>query len=308
MPWPLYLLIIPAALYLLFIVGPSLLSTHLVFHRKERKALLSRNLSGTYYDPYLDRLKASYERLNTIDAQPLSVRAYDGVRLYGRYFGQGSPVTALLFHGYNAAPETNCGLYAEYFMDRGMNVLLVSMRAHGESGGLYSTFGVKEQEDVLLWCEEALKQPGTEKLVLYGASMGAAAAAFASDRLPEEVKAMILDCGFTSPVEVFLPDLKRRHLPYPLMMPVMRLFMKLFLKIDMYGSARESLAAKKVPALFIAGGKDTTVPAALVREAFDIAAEPKRFLLVPGAPHALTLAGNEALVTETLDGFLNGYL
>lgn len=304
MPWPFYLLIIPAGLYLLFILAPTLLIMHLVFLRKEEGQLQSRDLSGTYYDPYLRRLEASYEALKKAPSEDRTILAKDGVTLSGRYFPRGSHVTVLLFHGYNATPETNCGLAAEYFLDRGYNVLLPWMRAHGKSGGLHTTFGIREQEDVLSWCNAMLEEAGTEVLILYGVSMGASAVAFSSDRLPKEVRAIVLDCGFTSPETVFRKDLQRRKLPEKLMMPVMHVAAKLFMHVDMYDDAKRCLKNAKAPVFFIAGECDTTIPPAMVMEAYNAAGKEKDYLLVSGAEHALAFAKDEAYVRERLDAFL----
>lgn len=55
------------------------------------------------------------------------------------------------------------------------NLLLATLRAHGESGGEYSTFGALEKYDCRDWVSWARKRFGTESLIfLMGISMGGA--------------------------------------------------------------------------------------------------------------------------------------
>ena len=288
MPVPILVLLILLGLYLLFIVVPTVILTLLTFRRKDREELLARDFRGSYYEPYVPQFKEAAGRLQALNPEEVRIQAKDGIPLYGRYFDRKAAVTAVLFHGFHATAERNCGLQALYFYEQGYNVLLVDMRAHGESGGRFTSFGLLEQEDVLLWCDEARKMPGVEALIVYGVSMGASSLGFASDRFPAEVRAMVFDCGYTSPKDAFLPILKRKHLPYFLMMPVMRLMIRLMLSVDMYEDARETLKKAKTPALFIRGEIDTTVDPALVKAAYEACGAEKELLTVPGAEHTLS--------------------
>ena len=93
-----------------------------------------------------------------------------------------------------------------------------------------------------------------------------------------------------------LTDVGRLHYPW---LPVGLLL------ADRYPSA-DRAADLTVPVLVVAGERDRIVPAALSRRLYDAAAEPKRFVLVPGADHndAALLDGRE-LVGEILR-FLEG--
>lgn len=62
------------------------------------------------------------------------------------------------------------------------NLLLATLRAHGESGGEYSTFGALEKYDCRDWVSWARKRFGTESLIfLMGISMGGAIAMLSSN-------------------------------------------------------------------------------------------------------------------------------
>ena len=86
------------------------------------------------------------------------------------------------------------------------NLLLVSMRAHGESGGNISTLGVLERYDCCDWANWVASEFGEQvPIYLMGISMGGAIALMSSDLgLPKSVCGIIDDAGFTSPLDCLL--------------------------------------------------------------------------------------------------------
>ncbi len=57
--------------------------------------------------------------------------------------------------------------------DRGWDVVLPDLRAHGRSGGEYTTWGVKEKQDIKLVLDALLKEQAvSERIYACGASMG----------------------------------------------------------------------------------------------------------------------------------------
>jgi esterase/lipase superfamily enzyme len=85
----------------------------------------------------------------------------------------------------------------------GFNILLVDQRSHGKSEGKYITFGVNESRDVLSWLEFVNTKFSPEKVIISGISMGATTVLMSLRfNLPQNVKSVIADCGFTSPVEI----------------------------------------------------------------------------------------------------------
>lgn len=66
---------------------------------------------------------------------------------------------------------------ALHFAERGYRVVLVDLRAHGQSGGRYVTFGVREREDLAALVDALRARDRVVRpLVLYGTSLGAAVA------------------------------------------------------------------------------------------------------------------------------------
>jgi len=104
---------------------------------------------------------------------------------------------AILLHGY-ADAKVGSIAWAPMLHDMAINVLAIDLRAHGESGGRYSTAGYWEHHDLEQVIDQlkAMHPVQTEKLILFGASLGAAvAAAFAAGR--DDLSAVVLDSPFT---------------------------------------------------------------------------------------------------------------
>jgi uncharacterized protein len=106
--------------------------------------------------------------------QDVSISAHDGVRLQGWF---ASPANAngdsvILLHGVGDNREGMEG-FAELFLSRGFAVLLPDSRAHGESGGKFPTYGVKESSDVHRWFEWLTTEKRARCIFGMGESMGA---------------------------------------------------------------------------------------------------------------------------------------
>ena len=109
------------------------------------------------------------------DLQDVSIRSSDRVRLQGWF---ANPANAngdavILLHGVGDNREGMSG-FAELFLSKGYAVLLPDSRAQGESGGDFSTYGVKEADDVRRWFEWLTAQRQTHCIFGMGESMGGA--------------------------------------------------------------------------------------------------------------------------------------
>ena len=119
-----------------------------------------------------------------LQAEDLWVEAEPGLWLRGWFFrapaGAGGERVArgtiLLLHGSSSCKQSMLGA-ARMFTAAGFNCLAFDMRAHGESGGMYRTFGYYEQRDCARIFDEAEVKTGPlGPRAVYGKSMGAAIA------------------------------------------------------------------------------------------------------------------------------------
>jgi alpha-beta hydrolase superfamily lysophospholipase len=104
--------------------------------------------------------------------QTIQLSTSDGISIDTWYSTVPDPKGCVIFfHGLSVNKSFLEG-EASVFRQWGFNVLLVDFRAHGRSGGKYTSLGVKETDEV----EKAfqlVRSKGNAKIILYGASLGA---------------------------------------------------------------------------------------------------------------------------------------
>ena len=290
-------------LYLVFIVGPAVLSFDKIFGKKSDKPLEGRDISKTYFAPYEKMMREAVDRVEkNYELKRVKTTSYDGLDLYADYIDSGSDKTAAFFHGYSASPLVNFGVHTEYFLKHGYNVLLVFQRAHGVSGGEYCTLGALEWHDVLSWVDWIDKTPA-KNVVLYGISMGASTIEYAAPEIKsEKVKALILDCGYISPYIQIYRDCVRRRLPGRLILPILRLMFRRRFKEDLKMNTADAIKNNKIPALFLHGKSDQTVPYNDSQVNYDACGSKKKLLLQEGLHHTLAFStGDDELRAGIFD-------
>ncbi len=237
--------------------------------------------------------------------EEVSVTSEDGFKLGGTLIGTWRERAVLFAHGYRSDAESNFALQAEEFASRGYAVLFISQRAHPGSGGRRVTLGLAESRDILTWTA-FLKSRGFKEAVVYGMSMGGAAAAFASPLLdPEFVRTVVVDCAFESPYAQMSADCRKRRLPAALIMPPVRLIARAGLHGDLKRKTADSLKNCCVPVFFLHGTSDRTVGFERCLEGFAACASDKELLAVEGADHTLAFAAGGKAVFDELFAFID---
>jgi fermentation-respiration switch protein FrsA (DUF1100 family) len=154
------------------------------------------------------------------------------------------------------------------------------------------SFGILERRDCLEWAKWAENKTNAQKPVyLMGISMGAATVMMASCLdLPEKVRGIIADCGFTSPHDIWKSVTESRfHIPYGLCVKrAERICKKRLNESAKQYSCPNALKNSKVPVLFVHGSDDKFVPIEMTYENYKACAAPKRLLIVPGADHGMS--------------------
>ena len=85
---------------------------------------------------------------------------------------------------------------AELLAAEGCTVLLVSLRAHGDSTGEFNDIGYSARHDVIAAVEFLERYRPGKPIVVLGTSLGAAAAVFASGELAHRVAGYILESPY----------------------------------------------------------------------------------------------------------------
>ena len=246
-------------------------------------------LKETVFAEFAESIPAANRWLREKGAEDVSVTSFDGLTLRGKWLPAEKPMaTIILFHGYHSHHlQDFAGIY-EYYHSIGLNLLLVRQRAHGESGGKYVTFGVKERLDVLRWVEFHNRTHGMDNVFLGGMSMGASSLQFAAgEEFPHNVRGITADCGFSSPAEILAHIIRRDfHLPPKLVLPLMEVWARILGGFSFYEcDSRETLSRSKTPILFIHGKADDFVPSCMSEFGFAACASEKELLLVDDAGH-----------------------
>ena len=307
-----HLLFIFLAFLFLSIVSGGYLFFAACRRKKELPWLDEAAIKKTSYAKYYDYIIDSHTWLKAHDAQDVWVNSDDGLKLHGLWIPAPNARGTILFaHGYRSTPLVDFSHAMEFYNQRGINLLIPDQRAHGKSQGKYITFGVKESRDMLGWIEYHNQNLCDLPIVLDGLSMGASTMLYLADRdLPENVKAIIADCGFTSPKDIISVVFRSvTHLPAIPSIWFADLFARIFAKFSLYEcDTRMSLSNSKLPVLIVHGTADDFVPCEMSKQAYACCNSPKQLLLVEDAPHGHSfLRGKErycSLINELLDNYV----
>lgn len=151
-------------------------------------------------------IAATKEWLETAQGQKLLRQTNDGYELAATEFfaKENSRKWVLLLHGYTGWKEEMYP-FAYWYYEQGYHVIVPDLRCQGESEGDFIGMGWTDSLDCELWLSYILEQDADAQIVLHGQSMGASTALIMTgdERLPEQVKAVISDCAYTSAYEMF---------------------------------------------------------------------------------------------------------
>lgn len=263
------------------------------------------------WEEYKKIITPRKEALLAREHETINMMSRDGLMLRATYFSCGKPTKkiVLALHGYTSNGLGNYAAISKFFFDQGYDMLIPDLRAHGESEGDYSGFGILDRYDCLAWIRLILRRFGADRqIILHGTSMGATTALMTTGfaNLPKQVKCVIADCAFTSPYDVFTHILKRDyHLPP---FPVMQITDVLCNRAAGYGfrdySTLDAMKVNDRPIMFVHGANDNFVPTHMSYENYDACKAAKELLVVQNAGHGASYYEDSALYEERLSAFL----
>lgn len=307
---PVLVLIIALCLVLCAAVAYFLVCRHLfqfAFLRREKQGR-----AVTVFDPETEpgaSIRAGVNYADTAPREEVSITAEDGARLVGHLYNrENADTTIILFHGYRSYGENDFGCVLPfYWEERNMRVLLVDQRAHGASEGKYITFGILESRDCLAWAQYvAARYPG-ERIILDGLSMGSTTVMMASALpLPAEVRAIVADCGFTSPDGILRKVGRDLRLPVSFFLGGVYFLCRHVAHFDpLATSAPLALKENRLPVLMVHGTADDYVPYEMSVENAAAGGDRVRFLSVEGAGHGMSYLTEPETVKKALVAFLD---
>lgn len=99
------------------------------------------------------QLQAGLSKRGTRKLSPLTLST---LTLEGWFYtaGENARDTAILVHGYNSSPLGDMSAIMQFYLRRGINVLLTNNRGGKTSVGNNITFGLYERLDTTLWVDK----------------------------------------------------------------------------------------------------------------------------------------------------------
>jgi fermentation-respiration switch protein FrsA (DUF1100 family) len=210
-------------------------------------------------------------------------------------------------HGYRSSGKRDMSFPALTFSNAGYNVLVPDLRAHGKSTGEKIGMGWLEKEDVKAWVNEVIKKDPQAEIILFGGSMGASTVMMASgDQLPEQVKLLVADCGYSSVYGEFSEMLTSAlKLPATPIMFFANMFSQKRLGFSLKeASCLEQLHHNELPLLLIHGTDDKFVPYKAMAENAAASKGTSETLLIEGAPHLSSWIYEEENYFNTVFNFI----
>lgn len=240
------------------------------------------------------------------------INSFDNLKLHGYEVKNETKTNkwAIVVHGYTSEGEL-VSSKAKHFYEMGYNILVPDLRGHGKSEGDYIGMGWDDRLDIIDWINNILEDNPSSEIILHGTSMGAATVLSTSgENLPNNVKAIIADCGYTSVWNEFTYQLKALfNLPA---FPVMNLSNMVTMVKAGYSlkdaSPIEQVAKSKTPILYIHGDKDDFVPYYMMDELYKATSSEKSKLTVQNAGHGKADLVNPDLYWNTVTDFLGKYI
>lgn len=242
-------------------------------------------------------------------ADTWSLTTKDNLKLVADFYPvQDSHKYAITVHGYTSCKE-DMFQFASYFHDWGFNTLVPDNRAHGQSQGKWIGMGWLDSNDCSGWIDKIVKHDSDAQIFLFGISMGGATVMMTSGlNLPDNVKCIVEDCGYSSVWDQFVFNLKDMfHLPSFPVMNISNITARIICRYNFKeASSLKRLKNAKVPMLFIHGTADTFVPYAMLDKNIKAYGGPyKEVLRVKGATHGQSVSQNLKLYLSTVQTFLN---
>lgn len=246
---------------------------------------------------------------STSNVVQVNVESFDGLKLNAyNVHNHDNNDYMILVHG---IWNNSSSMYSRaYEFDKlGYNVLLIDQRSSGKSEGEYYTYGFKESLDLNLWINYLIqKYPGVN-ICLYGLSMGAATVMMTTaNTLPDNVRCIVEDCGFSSVKEELEHVLNKDYNIAFTKIITYLLESKMKYKFGMSFddiSAKKCLENNEVPIMFIHGMADDYVPYEMSKILYNHNKGPKKFYPVPDAAHCEAVLDPEYF--SNINAFIRTY-
>lgn len=231
----------------------------------------------------------------------VALRTRDGLTLRGWYVPGHNGAAVVLAHGYGASrmemlPD------ARLLAARGYGVLLLDLRAHGESEGEVSTFGDSERRDLEAAVAYVASQPGVARVGMLGVSIAAPPTALVA-AADARVGALVLRSAVTSMRSAAHDEWQ--HLRW-LRTPAAVLTLKLLgIDVDAVDAHDAVRRYAPRPLLLLHGRRDEVVPLARAEALLAAAEGPAELVIFDEAGHDGLRESDPERYDRALTGFFD---
>lgn len=231
-------------------------------------------------------LRVEYEELELINNQGQPVHAW--------FMPVSNPAGTVLIH--HGAVTNRSAAFGNYLFIRrfGYNVMVYDYQGFGENKNDFDLRSILSDADAALHWLQQSDRPGTERLVLYGVSLGTLPTIAQAAQHPDRVAGIILEGSFTADSLPAWAYLLVGLLPWTV--DVEAAYPELNSKVNITRVA--------VPILFIQSRSDTVTPFAGAEQLYALARAPKQFEEVYGEHTTSWIS--DLRYARILKGFLDG--
>ena len=245
--------------------------------------------------------------------QPLQLITEDKVTLSSWLIRTpGARGILLLIHGFGTSKADLLDVAASFHRAGKFHLILVDLRAHGDSGGNILSFGKKEVLDVKAVLSYIDAEPSLKRLPFgcYGLSMGGAISILAAAEYPE-IRAVVSDSSYSDLGKAIARALQISY-DIPRLVVGQTIIWGTQARI---GASALSLSPASVvlkisprPVLIIHGTADLTTPYHEGEEIYNAAVEPKQLWRVQDAEHVSCFyLDKEGYTKRVLEFFTHGF-
>lgn len=268
------------------------------------------DLDSKSLSQYKEQFEIGFKYIDSYKSKRVFTKSYDNLKLAGKYFDNDSDSTIILFHGYRSDGRFDFACAVKYYIDMGLNVLIVDQRASGESEGKLITYGIKERHDVVKWAEFVNRHYAPKNIFLSGISMGASTVMMASNlNLPNNVRGIIADCGFTSASDIIKKVARESFkINATLILPLLNIGCKIYGKFSLDEiDTITALSQSNIPIFFIHGKCDGFVPCEMTEQSYQAAIAEKYICLVDDADHGVSFLKDTQNIQKQIAEFVTRY-
>jgi dipeptidyl aminopeptidase/acylaminoacyl peptidase len=228
----------------------------------------------------------------------------DGLKISGWYIPGRQPNAIILVHGIDAN-RTAILPEAAVLAEAGYHLVLIDLRAHGQSEGNEATYGYREALDVQAAIDYLDARPEIEQIGALGVSYGGAAVARAA-AIDSRLRAVAIENSYSSLPDAVEDAFDDRSIfpkwPFaPLLVALTE--RRVGLEISQVNSARDLATIHPRPVLIIHGADDPLFPLHHAQKMYEAAKEPKELWLIEGLGHGSPVIGREAEFKERVVTF-----